>query len=167
MGETPFWFLILQAIANFAIVATFVVYWRQLVAMRGQLAAAQSASRNQNLLTLINFLQVPSLREDRGILIGLKRDGPPLEPWSPDQRRAAERVCAAYDITGILIRQEAAIPKQTIVDNWGDSIRQCHEAAADFIRTMQTERGNSYWDDFDWLAKEAGCLCQRCSNPPH
>ena len=102
MGDTPVWFLILQAIANFAIVATFVVYWRQLVAMRGQLAAAQNTSRNQNLLTLINFLQAPGLPEARGTLIGLGREGQRLDAWSPEERRVAERVCAAYDITGIL-----------------------------------------------------------------
>ncbi len=51
--------LTIQAIATIAIVATLVVYWRQLIAMQKQLAAMQHSSRSQSLLTLIDYLQRP------------------------------------------------------------------------------------------------------------
>ena len=49
-----------QIVATIAIVFTFLVYWRQLVAMQAQVAAARDSSRTQNLLTLIEYIQRPA-----------------------------------------------------------------------------------------------------------
>jgi hypothetical protein len=150
--ETPTWLIALQAIANFAIVATFFVYFRQLVAMRGQLDAARQASASQNFLSLIPFLQAPTLRESRGVLIKLRDK--PYSLWTKAEREDAERACAAYDIAGILIRN-GIIPKNLIIDNWGDSISKCHLAAKEYLVSTRAERGADYWDDFEWLAAES------------
>lgn len=150
--ETPTWFLALQAIANLAIVATFFVYYRQLKAMQGQLEAARQASAGHNMLSLIPFLQTPSLRDARGVLIKLK--GKSFSVWTSSEREDAERVCAAYDVAGILIRN-GIVPKQLIIDNWGDSIEKCHDAAKEYLASARAARGADYWDDFEWLAAEA------------
>ncbi len=44
------WFKIFQLLANIAIVGTFIIYWRQLLAMQGQLKTMQDASQSQNNL---------------------------------------------------------------------------------------------------------------------
>jgi len=149
MGSTPYWFLILQAIASFAIVLTFFVYWRQLVAMRGQLDAARQASTSQNALTLIQFLQAEDIRIARRILINLQSK--PLDAWSDAEKSAAEQVCTSYDIVAIMIKEGIA-PKSIFVENWGDSITKCYSAAAPFIAKTREIRGAKYWDDFEWLA---------------
>lgn len=144
----------LSVIANIAIVATFIVYWRQLAAMRGQLAASQEASRSQNLLALIEFLQRPAFVEARGVLMSL--ESTPPDNWTPEQRFGADRAIAGYDIVAILLREDA-IPRAraVIIENWGHSIRSCYAAAAPYIQKAREKRGANYWDDFEWLAGEA------------
>ncbi|MGH9882384.1 MAG: DUF4760 domain-containing protein [Pyrinomonadaceae bacterium] len=145
--------LFIQAVATVAIVATFIVYWRQLVAMRGQLSAMQHSSRSQSLLTLIDLLQRPATIEARGILFGL--EGKDSTGWTREERLAAERAISAYDIAGILIR-DGAVPdgKRVLTDNWGYSIRKCHQIASPYIAETRKTRGNKYWDDFEWLANQ-------------
>ena len=151
MQDIAIW---IQTGANLAIVGTFIVYWRQLVAMRGQLTAAQEASRTQNLIALIEYLQTPELREARSILFLL--EGVPLADWTHEQRLAAERVCSAYDVVAILIR-DGGVPhaREIIAENWGYSIRRCREVASELITETRKSRGQNYWDDFEWLARQA------------
>ncbi|MEA2239623.1 MAG: hypothetical protein QOC81_4347 [Thermoanaerobaculia bacterium] len=145
--------LAIQVAANLTIVATFLVYWRQLVAMRSQLAAMQQSSRTQGLLTLIEYLQRPAVSESRGVLLGLGETD--FKEWTREQRLAVERAISAYDVAGILIR-DGAIPdaKAILVDNWGYSIRRCFEIAAPFVTEIRGTRGERYWDDFEWLASQ-------------
>ena len=145
--------LTIQAIATIAIVATLVVYWRQLIAMRGQLAAMQHSGRSQSLLTLIDYLQRPGTPEARGVLMGL--DGTDFQEWTREQKLAAERAISAYDVAGILIRDGAiSDAKEILIDNWGFSIRRCYDIAAPFIADTRKTRGEGYWDDFEWLAEQ-------------
>jgi hypothetical protein len=149
MNQTPIWFLGLQAISDFAIVGTFYVYWRQLVAMRGQQSATREAIETQSVIEIIQFLQQPGQRQARKILRGLI--GTPYEAWTEKDRQAAEEVCVAYDMAGILIRR-GIIPEQIIVENWGDSVKRCHEAAAELLLDSRKQWGEQFWDDFSWLA---------------
>lgn len=155
----------LSIIANLAIVATFIVYWRQLVAMHGQLTASQDASRSQNLLALIEFLQRPAFVEARGVLMSLGNTPP--EQWTNDQRFGADRAIAGYDIVAILLREGAiSRGKETIIENWGHSIRTCYAAAAPHIQKARETRGANYWDDFEWLAREAQRPNRRITDKP-
>ncbi|MDB5392088.1 MAG: hypothetical protein JWM11_7734 [Planctomycetaceae bacterium] len=149
MNQTPVWFLVLQAISDFAIVGTFFVYWRQLVAMRGQQSATREAIQTQSTIEIIQFLQQPSQRQARKSLRSLA--GTPYESWTEKDRQAAEEVCVAYDMAGILIRR-GIIPEEIIVENWGESIKRCHEAAKDLLREARKQWGEQFWDDFSWLA---------------
>lgn len=144
MSETP-WLLYLQITITIAMVLTFIVYYFQLKAM-------QKASLSQNVLTLIDFLQKPGLPEARKELIEVSGEKHP-DSWDKDERTRAERVCATYDIAGILI-QQGIVPKEIIVDNWGDSIKKCYNAASKLIKEVREERGVDYWDDFEWLAEQ-------------
>lgn len=69
-----------QLAATVAIVLTFLVYWRQLIAMQSQVVAARDASRTQNLLLyLIDYIQRPEHRQARQVLTNLA--GKPLDSW--------------------------------------------------------------------------------------
>jgi hypothetical protein len=144
-----------QVIANVAMVLTFVIYWRQLVALRSQVRAAREASRTQNLIALIDFIQRPTHVESRRVLINL--DGRPLSNWTDDERRSAERACSAWDAVAILLRhdsmQEAA---QIVLSTWKTSIAPCYTVASkELLGTLRTMRGTDFWDDFEWLAQKA------------
>jgi hypothetical protein len=149
METTPKWLIILQAVGNLAIVATFFIYWMQLRAMRGQLSAALKASRSQNLFTIIEYLQRPQFTEARRVLISLK--GKPYSAWTSEERTTAERACSGYDAVAILINgnEEAT---EVVIKNWGFSIKECFAAAGGLITEVRKYRGEQTWDDFQWLA---------------
>ena len=157
---------VVQVLTSVAIVCTFLVYLGQLFAMRKQLAVAQSSSRNQNLLTLIAFLQNPDLVRARGVLFQLLDDSKPLSEWTTEERWQAERVCASYDVTGIVLREGDAVSNDAIAGNWRYSIQRAHAATADMMDLYQANRGADFWANFDWLARETGCPCRRCSPTP-
>lgn len=153
----------IETITSIAIVCTFVVYALQLRAMnrtltvsldqiaimQQQIDQGRRGTELDSLLAMIRFLQENGAREDRRILINLKAK--PFENWSQSEIDAAERVCQAYDITAILIR-ESLLPEEPIILNWGHSILRCHNAALPMLLKYRTERGETFWDDFTWLA---------------
>jgi hypothetical protein len=157
--------LLLNIISTLAIVGTFLVYWRQLLAMRGQLEASRTASESQNILHVINFIQQPHVRNARQILIGLKNK--PLANWTDEDRAAADIACGSYDIVGILAKLKV-VPVNILVETWGDSIRKCHIAALPLIEEYQKpeNRGTTFWDDFDWLDKEVNKIISVDTPPP-
>ena len=153
---------IIGIIANFAIIATFFIYWRQLLAMQGQLKimqdsnheqikTMQDASQSQNILTFINYLQQQDIRDARGTLRRLKNK--PYKEWSSEELKDAGIVATSYDLAGIFARQEI-VPLDLIVDNWGDSIKECYIAAKPMIAEYRKKSGPYFIDDFEWLYKE-------------
>src|SRR5438552_12042568 len=152
--------LLVQTVVGIAIVGTFVVYYlqlrtmqRQLTTTRDQLDSVRDASRAQNILSVINFLQSEDVRSARTIV---RRDlrGKPMAEWDNLEQQAASRVCSTYDIAGILLR-EGLVPLAPFLDNWGPSIRDCYVVLLPYIRKMQLPEhsGPSYWNDFGWLYK--------------
>ena len=146
--------LAVQIVTTTFVAATFLVYYFQLRAMR-------SASVAQNILATVNFLQAPEVREARRAVRRTLR-GKALNDWHEAEERAATLVCSTYDVAGILIRL-GLVPAEPFVDNWGPSIRDCHELLEPFIREMQRPEhsGPRYWNDFDWLYKEVLTAQQR------
>mgnify|MGYP000866687735 CR=1 FL=1 len=145
-----------QIVGTVAVVATFVVYWRQLVAMQAQVTAAREASRTQNLLSLIDYIQRPEHRQARRHLFALDRSG--KSDWFPDSedQRQAELACSAWDTVGLLLRR-TTIPDATqmIVDNWRHSIWRSHTLTTALRDRLRVEREPNFWNDFDWLASQA------------
>lgn len=130
--------------------ATSIAIWLTLIVYIFLLKATQKGSQSQNLLTLINFLQDPNLRKDREILL---TNAKPMDSWTPMEIESAERVCGAYDITGILVKHKI-VPKDIITDNWGHSIIKCYNAASQLIEKARKERKANYWENFEWLVKQ-------------
>ena len=163
-SSIPTWYLALQVSASFAAVAALIVFWRQLVAMRGQLQIAREASQNQNLVTLINSLQANDLVDARLTLINLGKSGQPYQEWDDEQITKAERVCNTYDLAGLLIRY-GVVPEHAVVAHWGDSIIRCHAATSVMIDDLRKTRGSDYWAHFEWLAERANEVRAQSSLP--
>jgi hypothetical protein len=154
MQAMPTWYLVLQTITNIAIVGTFIIYWRQFVAMRGQLDASRQAASAQNMLSLVDFLQASHVRDAREIVIRCL-SGKALSDWAEADRRAASIVCSNYNVVGLIV-QLGLVRKEHIVDTWGPSIRTCFEIVTPFIEEMQDagHMGSTYWNGFHWLYEE-------------
>ena len=96
------WLIILQAMSTLGIVATYFVFWYQLVAMRGMLDVARETSRHENLVTLVNLLQTPDGMQARLTAIKLGRAGKSHDQWTEDEVVSMERVCNSFNLTAIL-----------------------------------------------------------------
>src|SRR5690242_16218700 len=119
--------VVLQTSGSVGLFLTLYIYYRQLKTMSHQLEASRNASTAQNIVALINFLQTAEVRASREILRTKIKDKPYPE-WTPDDRSHISRVCANYDIAAVLLRM-GMVPKEPFVENWGHSIRHCHDVA--------------------------------------
>jgi len=79
------WSLLLQLIIGVAVIATFIVYYKQLCAMR-------DASVGQNLVTLHTYTTDDVFRNERKALFELAEKKTPFEEWTEAERRNAESV---------------------------------------------------------------------------
>jgi hypothetical protein len=140
--------LILQALIWGAMLGAFYYAHKQL-------AVARESAMGQNILAVISYLQTGEVRAARMLVIK-ELGSTDFRNWTEEQRHAAALVCSTYDITSVLVRQ-GYVPLNPIVQNWGPSIRKCHQALAAFIGYMQSPEmnGPAYWDDFSWLYQEA------------
>lgn len=138
--------LLVQIATSLVLAVTLVVFFFQLLAMR-------SASRAQNILSALQYIQEPETREARKHVIQIVQ-GKDFSVWDDNDRRKVSTVCSTYDILGILIRQEL-IPLQIVTENWGRSIRLCYPVCEPWIRKLRESEGPEYWDEFEWLYKQA------------
>jgi hypothetical protein len=72
------WNLVLQALIWVAMIATFIVYWRQLKAM-------QHGATGQNILSLVNYLQAENVREAR-TTVRKNLKGKSFNSWTDDEK---------------------------------------------------------------------------------
>lgn len=139
------WSILLQVVIGTAVVATFIVYYHQLQAMR-------AGSLGQNLLAIHTFIFEESFRQDRGTLISLGEQRKALADWSPEERRAAERVCAAYNLVGLTVSY-GVVPFK-LMDDLRYSMTKCHTAAEALLKEARTERSPDLWHHFtDMVAR--------------
>lgn len=142
------WSIALQVLIWVAMIATFMVYFFQLKAM-------QKAAIGQNILSLVNFLQMPHVREARTtVLTQLKAKE--YAAWTEDEKRQASLVCSTYDVASILIFQQRLMPSDVFISNWGPSIKRCYEICQHHIAEMQKAEnsGPHYWNDVKILYDE-------------
>lgn len=137
--------LILQVLIWGAMIATFVIYFRQLRAM-------QRGAVGQNILSLVNFLQAPYVRDAR-ITVRVCLKPKPYEQWTDVEKRDASLVCSTYDAAAILIFQQRLVPPEPFISNWAASVKDCYEVCRDHITEMQKEEnsGPEYWNNFATL----------------
>lgn len=141
--------LAVQSLIWLAMLATFLIYALQLRAIR-------QASKGQNMLSLINFLQAQDVREARRVVrTTLREKASKSQRWNDSEERAASLVCSTYDVAAILLRS-GVVPLKPFIENWGPSIRDCYEVLRPYLKRMQLpdKSGPKYWDDFDWIYQQ-------------
>lgn len=141
------------------VISVFALFAAGLSALfaRQQVRAAQSASRVQSLLAVLDYLQRPDIRDSRREVLTVLATIP-ASTWSKKQQAAASNASASYDLVGTLLRS-GVVDTAPIIQNYGASIIRCHEVCAPMIEgfrgNMTVSLAQSYWDDFDWLADQA------------
>jgi len=134
-------------IALIALIISVLIAIHQIIEMR---LATYATAFN----IVMGILQTDKRRNERKLVMEILSKKP-MESWSLEDISAAENVCQSYDTAGIMIRNKM-LPVNIIADSWGNSIRTTWKILAPFIE-QRREKNNSteYWDDFEWLAKQA------------
>jgi hypothetical protein len=144
------WSIVLQVVIWAAMLATFIVYFRQLRTM-------QKTAEGQNILSIMNFLQAPYVRDARTTVREVLKSKPYAD-WTKDEKRQASLVCSTYDVASILIYQQKLVPQGPFISNWGPSIKDCYQICREHIAEMQKPEnsGSGYWNDFVLLYQAVG-----------
>lgn len=122
--------------------------YRQLREMRmATIATAFSA--------IMTFLQDEKVRKARKILMNITKDD--INNWTTYEKTNAEIACSTYDTVGIMLRKEVINPEMVTAE-WRHSIIKCWEKAQPMIKSYRKERGEDFWNDFQWLYKDATIL---------
>jgi hypothetical protein len=122
--------------------------------MHQQVDVARQSTLAQNTLAVAQFLSQPEIRAGRRHVFRVLGDKP-FSSWTDEDRVEAERVCSSYDVTGLLVRAEIA-SQRIIVENWGASLRRIYRITTPLVQEMRKVSDDpNYWDDFEWLAKQA------------
>jgi len=113
---------------------------------------ARKTRKDYNVFELIRYLQSEDMRLARRILIvDIGETGGSYSNWIkiPKLRDAAEQVCAAYDMVGIMLKR--GLIDEDLVDEWQDSITKCYNAAKPMIDEYRGRSGPSYYKHFKYL----------------
>ena len=148
------WSLLLQVIIGAAVIATFIVYYHQLKAMR-------AANWGQNLLAIQKLILEEQFRQDRGVLIALGEQQKPLAQWTPEERRVAERVCAAYGLVGLIVSL-GLVPVE-LMDHVRYSMTKCHHAAAALLTEVRSTRAPDLWHHFTDMVEKLTFMAEATS----
>ena len=140
--------LALNCISTFAIVITgFIVAWQVIVMRRDSQAQAYGVARE--------ILQDEKVRDARGIVFQLNADNKSIDEWSDLDKKQAEIVCHTYDSVGQMVRYNL-LRKDIIIDSWGGPVRRMWPIVKPLVIIYRKDFGvDEYWDDFEWLYKEA------------
>ena len=143
-----------EAVAAISAAAQTLVVLGTMVAAVIQLRKMNQSNMIQAYMSIVSQLQVPEIREARRFLMMEMANKKEFSCWQESEIVKCERVCAAYDTVGQLLRQGAAHPEM-VVDHWHSSIVKCWEAALPMITEYRKARGEDYWDEFEWLYGQA------------
>ncbi len=136
-----------QVVSAIILVATAFILWVQIRETR-------RATYASTFKAVYDMLQDESKREDRGFVLG-ELGVKDFSSWTPDEKKRAEKVCHSYDALGIICKNRL-LPAHLVTDSWGDSLRRCWIILAPLVSEYRTSRNaKEFWDDFEWLAREA------------
>ncbi len=140
--------------ANISTVITTVIAAFATIFVVLQLRSSILATQAQTYALVINLTQNEEIRQARKIVFSALKGRKPTD-WTAKETVAAERVCHTYDAVGQMVRNKY-LPKKVIVDSWGPSLRLSWPILSPLVQKYRQEfNANEYWDDYEWLAKEA------------
>ena len=101
-----------------------------------------------------DLLQADDVREARRVVLE-SLTNKAVEPWTVEERKAAEIVCSSYDAVGIMARN-GMVPVEVVADSWGDSLRRTWKILSPLVALYRAQRNASeFWNEYEWLAKQA------------
>lgn len=103
------------------------------------------------------------MREEREFVI-VELTKKTFTDWTPNDKKRAERVCQSYDAVGTMCKHQfaAVAAVAAVADSWGYSLRKCWKILSPLVTQYRVERNSAeFWDDFEWLATEAGKFKKR------
>jgi len=133
------------AIATVVVLVTGLLLFMQLREMKKATVAACFSS-------IVSLLQAERVRNARAVLTNVNEKD--FTKWTANQIKLAEIACSTYDTVGIMLRKKV-IDDKMVTAEWRNSIIQCWEHAQPMIASYRQKRGNDFWDDFEWLYKQA------------
>jgi len=149
MGQTSILLIgiIIQLIISLAMIATFIVYFHQLRAMK-------KVAEHQNIIAIINAIREPEVRKAREFVI-TELSKSDYSKWGTKDKEEASTVCSSYDLFSILVLKKGFVKNEIFIDNWGPSILKCYPVVKPLIEEMQKPENNGprYWNDFEKLYK--------------
>ena len=148
-AENPRFFNVLTVIYYIAIVATFIVLYRQLLIMKKQSSFTEEDRRGKNFFALTNFLQNEGLRNAREHVRKFLKEKQ-FENWGEVDKKHASMVCSSYD-TACIVYREKFIDQKIFRNNYGPDIWRCFEILSKFIKSEQLNKDKTYWDDFQTI----------------
>jgi len=105
----------------------------------------------KSIVEILQTAEVLAARE----YVFTKLNNRPFKLWNKKDKYEAEKVCRSYDSVGQMVRH-GFIPKEYVIDSWGDSLRRSWPILSPLILAYREQRNSAeIWDDFGWLAKEA------------
>ncbi|MDP2788486.1 MAG: hypothetical protein Q8O46_00330 [bacterium] len=144
---------IVQIASAVILVVTAIILWIQI-------SETRRATYATAFKAVYDMLQDEAKRDDRGFVLGELAEKS-FETWTLLEKKRAERVCYNYDAVGIICRNRL-LPTHLVADSWGDSLRRCWKILAPLVSQYRTARNsNEFWDDFEWLARQAEQYQQR------
>jgi len=136
-----------QIVSAVILVVTALILWIQI-------SETRRATYTTAFKAVYDMLQDEAKREDRGFVLG-DLANKPFNTWTPTEKQRAEKVCHNYDAVGIICRNRL-LPTHLVADSWGDSLRRCWTILSPLVTEYRTTRNSrEFWDDFEWLAREA------------
>lgn len=138
---------IAQILSAIILVVTAVILWIQI-------SETRRATYTSAFKAVYDMLQDENKRKDRGFVLG-ELSKKAFDTWTPQEKERAEKVCHNYDAVGIICKNRL-LPTKLVADSWGDSLRRCWKILAPLVSEYRTARNSlEFWDDFEWLAREA------------
>ena len=137
-----------------ATAGTGILYLIILVVLVVQVRLQRRAVQAQMFASFFTRNQDKELSDARRALYdkaGMTTENP--EGWGLDETRAAENVCNAFDITGILA-DLGYLDSGPVVKHWRGSLIRSWEAARPVI-DLRRQKTPDYWKPFEKLVKAA------------
>lgn len=126
----------------FATVVLMIFQWNEM----GKTTAATA------LTTIISILQAEDVRKARECLTNISEMD--FSKWTDDEKTKAEVACSTFDTVGILLK-EKVVKHELVTAPWRHSIIKCRKNAKPMIDSYRADRGETFWEHFDWLVGKA------------
>ena len=139
--------IVLNTVSALALLVTVLIMAFQIREMRRATYAAAFKA-------VYDMLQTDDVRNARRIVLGTLASKP-LDSWTDEEKRIAEKVCSSYDTVAIMVRN-GMVPVDVVADSWGDSLRRTWHILSPLVNAYRVQRNSrEYWDDYEWLAEQA------------